>query len=114
MEVIRGDQCARAKISQYRGVSARKGKWIAKCNKQTLGSSGCEREAAAVWDKAVVERDGLDAQTNFPLKDYLDLLSAHPSVTLCLIGCNYLHAELSCGGFRVKCVDLLALGQAVL
>ena len=39
------------------------------------GVYSSEREAARAYDRAVVERKGIEAHTNFALADYLSLLS---------------------------------------
>ena len=70
------------KKSQFRGVSFLNNAWKAYLceNSETkdLGSFSCERQAAAVHDRAAVRSRGLKAQTNFHLTNYLDLLSALP------------------------------------
>ena len=66
------------KKSKYRGVSFNYHAWIAylceDSDTKSLGRFNSEREAAAAHDRAAVASRGLQAQTNFPLTDYLDLL----------------------------------------
>lgn len=51
---------------------------------KSLGSYTNEVDAAKVYDRAAVKRKGIDAETNFPLTDYLDLLGElHTSTFVC-------------------------------
>ena len=70
--------------SQFRGVTARNGKWqphcgIGVCKEKRqggyLGLFTSEIEAAQAYDRAAVCATGLKAKTNFPLSNYTDLLS---------------------------------------
>ena len=52
------------KSSQFRGVSATGDKWRVDLEKKNLGIFKTEEEAAAVYDQALLKRDGPQALTN--------------------------------------------------
>jgi hypothetical protein len=76
--------------SQYRGVTKhQKGKWEARIGQvvgkkyKYLGLFTSEVDAAVAYDRAAVESKRLNAQTNFDMSSYSDLLSA--PLPLCLL-----------------------------
>jgi AP2-like factor, euAP2 lineage len=72
--------------SKYRGVTKhQKGKWEARIGQvigkkyKYLGLFTSEMDAAIAYDRAAVQAKRLNAQTNFNISDYMDLLSAPQS-----------------------------------
>ena len=71
------------KTSRFRGVMKHaKGKWEARLGQlsggkyQYLGLFGTEIDAAVAYDRALVAQKGLEADTNFALENYEDMLGA--------------------------------------
>lgn len=69
--------------SKYRGVTKhQKGKWEARIGQvigkkyKYLGLFTSETDAAVAYDRAAVQAKRLNAQTNFDISSYMDLLSA--------------------------------------
>lgn len=77
--------------SQYRGVTKhQKGKWEARIGQvvgkkyKYLGLFTSEVDAAVAYDRAAVQAKRLNAQTNFDIANYMDLLSTRPHTRLSL------------------------------
>ncbi|KAK9819767.1 hypothetical protein WJX72_002140 [[Myrmecia] bisecta] len=70
----------RQKLSQYRGVSKNKDKWVAQIGREKrlcyLGLFETEEEAARAFDVAALRLRGEQAETNFPASDYSEELQS--------------------------------------
>ena len=119
--LLRVAQEMREVSSQYRGVHWNKlqQKWISRARhngaERLIGKFDSEKAAAIAFDKKCIELRGLNAETNLPLTNYLELLSAHLSFCNC-------HTELPYPCFqtirtfsiRNACNACITLGMLVL